>query len=156
MRKLLCQPFIKIIYPKDIFMCNFPLIRCTASCWIHLWHTAVHIPFYIGHRSIQQNFFHEPVIYHFFSGKIQDKLISSVTAVSARSRKHPVRMSPIQVAVLVDHLRFKPKSEFQTFLFNFFRNALDSFRKFVKVRVPVSQRTCIVISSAEPAVIQDK
>ncbi len=51
-------------------------------------------------------------IHHFFPGKIQDKLVSSMAAGAAGNFQDPVRMRPIQIGILVDHFRFKPETHF--------------------------------------------
>ena len=68
-------------------------------------------------------------IHHFGSGKIQNILISSMGNMTSRSRQNPVRMLSIEIAVLVDHFRLKPETEFHAFRRYLLRDSCNAIRQ---------------------------
>ena len=95
-------------------------------------------------------------IHHFGSGKIQNILISSMGNMTSRSRQNPVRMLSIEIAVLVDHFRLKPETEFHAFRRYLLRDSCNAIRQLFQIRIPVSQRRMIILPFSEPSVIQYK
>ena len=79
-----------------------------------------------------------------------------MAGAAARGGQHPVRMGPVQIAVLIYHLRLYPQPERKAHFFYPAGYSRHSLRQLFPVGIPVSQGGPAVIPSAEPAVIQYK
>ena len=73
---------------------------------------------------------------------------------SVRRAQHPVGMRAIEVAVLRDHLRLEPETEFQSAPVRRRRDALDAALELFPVDRPVAERGIVVVPMAEPAVVE--
>ena len=70
-----------------------------------------------------------------------------------RHLQRPVRMRPVQVGIDIDHLRLDPDAEIQPHPIHLPADAGKPARQLLPVRVPVAQRSRVVVSLSEPAVI---
>ena len=118
----------------------------------------VGIPFHIFNIGAFQDFTHliENIFSHIFSGKIQNKLISSSGNGMSRNFQRPVRMFPVKITVLRYHLRLKPDAEFQADLIYSFYQTFQSARQLLFIYHPVSQAAVVIVSLSKPAVIHDQ
>ena len=112
-RELCSQAMIQIIDSKNISMHHLSLsfrIQCSR---IGLGHISIHIPLNIGNGGFSKNLCHLSVniIHNLFSGIVQYMLVSGMAWKTSGSSNHPIRMSPIQVGIHVDHFHFKPKAK---------------------------------------------
>ena len=65
-------------------------------------------------------------------------------------------MRPEESTVLIRHLRFKPEPEFHPHLLNLSGKPGNTSRQLVKIRVPVTQGSVILIALSKPSVVQDE
>ena len=156
--KFLRQTVVKIIHPKDITVeyLSLPVRRKRGA--VTFRNTAVHIPFNIRDPGFGKDFFHHCVntVHNLFSGKIKDILISSMRCIPSRRLQNPVRMLPVQIGILVYHLRLKPEAEFHSKSFYLFREPPDPFRQTLPICIPVSKSCMLSVSFPEPSVVQHK
>ena len=118
--------------------------------------TAVHIPFHIFNLRFSKDCLKSlhQVISDVRSRHIQNQLIAAVVRHASRNLQRPVRMLPVQIAVLRYHLRLKPESELHTHLMNFLRQRCQAAPDLLLIHKPVAKSAVIVIALSEPAVIQ--
>ncbi len=76
--------------------------------------------------------------------------------MASRRGDDPVRMLPVQLAVLVGHLRLKPQPELQPQGLNFLGKPLDPVRQTVFVGPPVPKAAGLRTPGTEPPVVQNK
>ena len=96
------------------------------------------------------------MVNYFGAGEIQHILVSAMRQRASRSLNQPVRMSAIEIAVHIGHLKLYPQAEFHAQSFNLFRQPLDAVWQAFGVGVPVTQSGIIIVAGAEPTVIQHK
>ena len=68
----------------------------------------------------------------------------------------PVRMIPVQLAVLIGHLQLKPQAKLQTQGLNLLGKPLDPVRQAVRIGPPVSKTAGLRTPGTKPPVVQDK
>ena len=90
------------------------------------------------------------------SGKIQDQLVAAHHRKTAWHFQCPVRVRPVQLRILIDHLRLDPDSELHPHRVDRFDDSGQSGRKFVGIHRPVSQTAIVVVSFPEPPVVKNK
>ena len=66
----------------------------------------------------------------------------------------PVRVSPVQVGILVDGLRLKPEAKLHAHLLDSLGQAGHAVRQFFHIDVVIAQTGGVIVSCTEPAVIQ--
>ena len=124
-------------------------------CGVYIRNTAIHIPLDIFHISLIQNCTNLIVnaIYYFFSGEIEHELMSGTVRTASRDYKSPVRMLTVELAVLVDHLRLDPDTEFQSHAVDVLDQFSKRTSKFFFVYFPVSKSSQVAVTVTEPAVV---
>ena len=148
--------FHYLIKAKDIFMADRPLAECGICGTVYVIHAPVHIPFYIGNvctgKGIVDKFLH--VFPYFFSGKIQDQLVTAAVGLPSRNLEYPVGVHPVKLTVLRNHLRLQPDTKFQAKgihpVYQFFHGAAQ----FFLIYKPVTKAGIVIVSFSKPAVIQ--
>ena len=103
-----------------------------------------------------QHFAHdtEQVLLYFRIGHIQHQLIPSPHRRTLRNLNCPVRMCPIEVAVLGDHLRLEPDAEPHAHRLDLLHQIVQSAGELFLIDKPVPQSGAVVVPLAEPAVVQ--
>ena len=135
---------------------KLPLISKAGR--IHVAYMAVHIPFYIRNIRLMQDSpdrIHD-VIADSRTAKIQNELIASERRLPAGNPYCIFGMCPVQIAVGINHLGFKPQAELHTEPVDFSRKFRQASPKLPAVYVIITKPCRIIISFAEPAVIENK
>ena len=148
--------FHHLVKAKHIFMADGSLAESRICSAVYIIHTAVHIPFYIGNvctgKSVVDEFLH--IFPYFFSGEIQNQLVTAAIGLSSRNLEHPVGMCPVKIAVLGNHLRLQPDTKFQAKgihpVYQFFHGAAQ----FFLIYKPVTKAGIVIVSFSKPAVVQ--
>ncbi len=83
-------------------------------------------------------------------------LISAVGLTALRRRQDPVRMCPVEIRILVGHLRLEPESKPHPHCLDPLRQPGDAVGQPVPVGLPVSQTGPVAASCAKPPVVQNK
>ena len=152
------QALHHLIDSQNISVINLSLTFSWKCCTEHVIHTAVHIPLHIIHFAGIQHceYLVHNVFPDFLSGNIQIQLIPASVRCTSRDLKCPVRMLPVQITVLGNHLRFYPQTEFQSQTMDLLCQCRKTAFDLLLIYLPVSKRTAVIISLSKPAVIQHK
>ena len=148
--------FHHLVKAKHIFMADGSLAESRICSAVYIIHTAVHIPFYIGNvctrKSVVDEFLH--IFPYFFSGKIQDQLVTAAVGLPSRNLEYPVGVHPVKLTVLRNHLRLQPDTKFQAKgihpVYQFFHGAAQ----FFLIYKPVTKAGIVIVSFSKPAVVQ--
>ena len=65
-------------------------------------------------------------------------------------------MLPVQIRILVDHLRLDPDTKLEPFCVDLLYKALKSALDLILVDIPVTESGIIVVAVAKPAVIENE
>ena len=148
--------FHYLIKAKDIFMADRPLAECGICGTVYVIHAPVHIPFYIGNvctgKGIVDKFLH--VFPYFFSGKIQDQLVTAAVGLPSRNLEYPVGVHPVKLTVLRNHLRLQPDTKFQAKGIDAVHQLFHRTAQFLLIYKPVAQARIVIVSFSKPAVVQ--
>ena len=82
--------------------------------------------------------------------------MSCLALVAPGHMDDPVRVRAVEITVLIDHLKLEPETELDSDLLHLLRQPVDTGRQLLKVAIPVSKTAVVIISCAEPAVVEDK
>ena len=82
--------------------------------------------------------------------------MSAVAVKPIRRMDDPIRMTAVEVTVFVDHLQLHPQTEFEAEILYLAGESADTGRDLLQVAVPVAQAPVVVISDAEPAVVENE
>ena len=96
------------------------------------------------------------ILSDFFSGKIENKLISAESKLPTLNAYRPIGMSAVKIAVGVYTLGLKPKTELHSHAVNSLGNRLNAAGQLSSVLYPVAKSCKIVVSLTEPAVIKNE
>ena len=115
----------------------------------------VHVPFHVGQTGLVDDPSHivNDVIPNFRLGQIQKKLMPSENRGKVIP-EDPVRMCPVEIRVHVDAFRFEPKAKLHSQIPDFPGQTAKALRKLLQIHRVVTQTGLIIVTLAEPAVIQ--
>ena len=150
------QNFIKASCVFNKKMCLFVF----EKWWILVGHAAVAIPL----NKSKVWIFCKQVIYniknkvlHLRVAQIQYQLIAAIIFCTVRKLEYPVRMLLIQFAFWIDHFRFQPYTEFDSFGFRLSHQVTNTTGKFCAVFCPITQSGFIIVTRifiSKPSIIQ--
>ena len=158
MRETLRQGLHHVIQTGHIPVCGLALPLMSQIFGIAVGKDPVHVPFDIGNIRAGKkcgHFFND-IIDHLRICQIKDSLISSLRVFSSRNIHRPVRMRPVTVTVHIYHLRLHPDTKGKSERVDLVRQSPDTVRQLLFIRFPVTQRTLIILTLPEPAVIHHK
>ena len=149
-----CESFQKIIDTHHVVIQN-PALAVLPG--IHIRNAAVHIPFHILDIPLVQHgaYTVKDIFLHVLPGKIQHQLIPAPNRPSARNPQRPVRMGPVQLAVLGYHLRLHPDTELHPQGIDSADHLPQCAAQFFLVHGPVSQAAVVIVPLSEPSVVHD-
>ena len=94
------------------------------------------------------------IIADFCTREIQHELMTAKGYRIVRRTQYPIRMCMVKLGIDGDHLWFKPKAKFQPSLMCTLCNSGKTALQFFPIDEDIAKRGIIVVSLAEPAVIQ--
>ena len=156
MREFTGQSLVKVIDSENIPVINFALPSGRKRRRITFRDAPVHVPFDVGDFRFREDLCHHFIypVYHFFSGKVQHVLESSVRIPASRYLYDPVQMFTVQVRVPVDHLRLEPEAELHAEILDPLCQSGDTVLQTVRIRDPVAQARVFTAPFSKPSVIE--
>ena len=94
------------------------------------------------------------IIAHLSPAHVQHQLVTRRDQRTASDLQRPVRVSTIELAVRIDHLRLDPEAEFHTKPGHVVSQRAKAVRILHIVRPPVAQAAGVVIATVEPAIVE--
>ncbi len=156
--EILAQALQHLIYPQHIAVIDLSLTLRGQGGGPYVGEAAVHVPLDVGDIRAGEDPLQGgiDVVPDLFAGKIQHQLGPSPAGAPAGHRQSPIRVGPVELAVLVDHLRLHPEAEGHPQGLNAGDQGLQTAGELPFVDRPVPQAGGIAVPCAEPAVVQDK
>ena len=90
------------------------------------------------------------------SGQIEHQLLTALRPGPTDDPDRPVRVGGEQLAALADHLGFDPQPEAEAERLDPPSQTVDPVGQLAPVDDPVPERARVIVTGAEPAVVEDK
>ena len=152
------EPLQQVVDPQHVPMVYLPLPSGGDGGGPHVGEGAVHVPLQIGDAGAVQDAAHGgiDVVPDLLPGEVKHQLAPPLGLGAVGGPQGPVRMGPIQLAVLADHFRLHPDAELHPQLPDAGGQGLQAAGELLLVDRPVPQAAEVAVALAEPAVVHDE
>ena len=146
----------QLVQPQHVPVAYLTLPFLGQAGAVNVTDIPVHIPFYILDIGTVQNGADSliEIIPHLLPGHIQDQLVTAPVGPPLGNPDGPVRMRPVQIAVLGHCLRLKPQAKLQAQSVDLVCQRFQAAGQLLLIDVPVAQAAGVIVPLSEPAVIQ--
>jgi hypothetical protein len=96
----------------------------------------------------------EEIIEGLFVRKVENEFMTPERLSSLMYCEHPLRMSPIEIRIGIDHLSFEPETELHSLGADVICDGSKTLRPDLRRNSPITEATSITSSRAKPAIIE--